>query len=89
MHTNTNTDERPITLKQAAAIAGGVHVETVRRWASEGIRGARLDTWLIGGRRYTNRLAIDRFMRAINGRPVDVCRRDDVAVSRRLAAHGL
>lgn len=36
---------------------------TVWRWTLRGSRGRKLETLLIGGRRYTSRDAIDRFIR--------------------------
>lgn len=41
-----------------------VHVATIYRWISRGIRGTRLETIRIGGRRYTSVEAVDRFIRA-------------------------
>lgn len=40
------------------------HVSTLWRWAQRGIRGIRLETILIGGRRYTSDEALDRFFTA-------------------------
>jgi hypothetical protein len=42
------------------------HVSTLHRWRLRGIRGVRLETCLIGGRRFTSREAIERFMRAVS-----------------------
>jgi hypothetical protein len=47
-----------ITLKQAAATVPngtgrGIHLNTIRRWATSGVRGTRLRTVVIGGRRMT------------------------------------
>ena len=39
---------------------------TLWRWQSKGLRGVRLETIVIGGRRYTSAEAIDRFLEAIN-----------------------
>jgi hypothetical protein len=36
------------------------------RWALKGLRGTKLETVLIGGRRYTSDAAFDRFVRSIN-----------------------
>jgi hypothetical protein len=44
-------------------IVGRPHVNTVRRWAGRGVRGVRLRTWLVGGRRYTSAQAIAQFIR--------------------------
>jgi len=37
-------------------------VQTVWRWAMKGVRGVQLESRLIGGRRYTSREAVDRFL---------------------------
>ena len=39
-----------------------VHRTTVGRWASKGCRGVVLRTWLVGGVRFTNSLAIADFV---------------------------
>lgn len=54
-----------ISLKDAAhSFPGNMSVcyETVRRWATDGIRGIRLETVRIGGRRKTTREACQRFI---------------------------
>lgn len=64
-----------LTLRQAAALLPGrPSRSTLHRWAHQGIRGVRLATSLIGGRRYTTREAIERFIAATSARegPADV-----------------
>lgn len=39
-----------------------VNVSTVWRWAQRGVKGVRLETFCVGGRRYTTREAWDRFV---------------------------
>jgi hypothetical protein len=39
---------------------------TLWRWALRGIRGHRLETVIVGGRRYSSRDAFDRFLRSLN-----------------------
>jgi hypothetical protein len=39
-----------------------VNVSTVWRWAQRGAKGHRLETFCIGGRRYTTQEAFDRFV---------------------------
>lgn len=57
-----------VTLPQAGRyVPGGPSASTIWRWHLRGIRGHRLEATLIGGRRYTSRQAIERFLRAING----------------------
>ena len=38
------------------------HTSTIWRWHRRGIKGVRLETAIIGGRRYTSREAIQRFI---------------------------
>ena len=57
-----------LTIPQACQIIPGRPVSTtVRRWSTTGIRGVRLQTALIGGRRYTSREAIRRFIAELSG----------------------
>lgn len=47
----------------------GVHVSTVWRWSLRGIRGNRLECFSLGGRRYTSREAVERFVTRQNVAP--------------------
>jgi hypothetical protein len=40
---------------------------TLRRWALHGVRGVRLRSWLVGGRRHTSDEAIGEFLDRLNG----------------------
>ena len=67
--------ERIIAIKDAPKeIPCRPAVSTVWRWISNGVRGHKLDTVTIGGRRYTSQEAIERFIEqgtaAANGEPV-------------------
>ncbi len=42
-------------------LPGSVHKSTLFRWQSRGVRGVRLATVRIGGRRYVSRDALERF----------------------------
>lgn len=42
------------------------HVSTLRRWTKQGVRGVRLKSCLIGGRRYTSKLWLDEFVVAVS-----------------------
>lgn len=44
-----------------------VHHSTCRRWYTRGVREHKLETVLIGGRRYTSLQALGRFWAAISG----------------------
>lgn len=43
--------------------------ETIRRWADRGVRGHKLETARIGGRRVTTLEAIYRFLQVLSGGP--------------------
>ena len=45
----------------AKALQINVHVSTVHRWGSRGVRGVKLRTIRIGGKRYVTRAALDEF----------------------------
>jgi len=51
-------------LKAAAYFPNRPHAGTLMRWALKGVGPSRvkLQTWKVGGRRYTTRDAIDRFV---------------------------
>lgn len=40
------------------------HTSTLHRWRLRGVRGVKLETILIGGRRYTSHEALERFFAA-------------------------
>lgn len=44
----------------------GVNVSTTWRWATVGVKGVKLETMLIGGRRRTSHEAYGRFLASIN-----------------------
>ena len=44
-----------------------VHISTCHRWYTRGVREHKLETALIGGRRYTSLQALRRFWAAISG----------------------
>lgn len=62
-----------ITLRQAATQIPGRQLcyETVRRWATNGIRGRKLETVRVGGRVCTTMDAIREFVSQLSG-PSDV-----------------
>jgi hypothetical protein len=47
-------------------IPGKPHVSTLIRWAMRGVRGIRLETVIVGGRRFTSVQAIERFLARLN-----------------------
>jgi hypothetical protein len=64
--------EHAVTLRQAAAILPGHPTRTtLSRWAHHGVRGVRLATFLVGGRRFTTREAISEFIEALSAQDCD------------------
>ena len=57
-------------------LPGKPHVSTIHRWRLSGVRGIKLETKMIGGRRYVSRDSLNRFISqttaAADGRPVPV-----------------
>src|SRR5436190_235143 len=54
--------ETLIPFSQAAReLPGRPHRATLHRWRSRGVRGVKLETCLVGGRRFTSYEAIKRF----------------------------
>lgn len=59
--------ETLISLKDAARrLPGRPHVSTLWRWSTRGVRNIRLETSLVGARRFTSLEAIARFLERIN-----------------------
>lgn len=57
--------EKIITLADAAKfIPSRPNLSTVWRWRNRGVRGVKLETVLLGGRRMTSREALSRFFAA-------------------------
>ena len=47
-------------------IPGQPHLSTLHRWRLRGVRGKKLETLLVGGKRFSSREAITRFIVALN-----------------------
>jgi len=57
--------EHLLSLPEAASrLPGRPHISTLHRWRQRGVRGVKLETLLLGGRRYTSREALKRFAAA-------------------------
>lgn len=70
-------NETLCTITEATKIfPGRPHVATVWRWVNNGVRGLRLETIKVGGRRFTSHEAIERFIErntaAADGREIPV-----------------
>lgn len=50
--------------QSAAAREVGVNITTLWRWMTHGANGIKLESFMIGGRRYTTREALSRFVEA-------------------------
>jgi len=61
------TIEQLVSFDDAADyLPSNPHRATVWRWSQRGVRGVRLESVLVGGKRFTSREAIDRFLAASN-----------------------
>lgn len=57
------SNEDLLTLSEAAKLLPGhPHLSTIHRWRLRGARGVRLETVVIGGRRYTSQSALEEFV---------------------------
>ncbi len=60
-------DQDLISIKQAAKlIPTRPHIATIWRWIEHGCRGHKLQSWLVGGQRFTSRDAIEDFFAKLN-----------------------
>jgi hypothetical protein len=92
-------NESPISLSDAAkSLPGRPNVTTIWRWRSRGIAGVRLETLCVGGRTYTTREALARFLERVtaakSGQPIPSRsnrqrERDRSEARKQLAAAGL
>ncbi len=63
---DANFDEL-LSLKDAAnLVPGRCHISTIHRWRLSGVRGIRLCTSMIGGRRRVTRRQLEEFFKAIS-----------------------
>jgi hypothetical protein len=61
------TKEQLRRLQEASGmIPGCPHISTLIRWFQQGIKGVKLETVLVGGRRFTSLEAIHRFIERRN-----------------------
>ena len=84
----TMLTEQKLSLTQLAH-REGVNICTCWRWAKRGVRGVRLETYNVGGRRWTTEEAFARFVEgttaAVNGEPVTelrINRQRETAIAR-------
>ena len=79
--------ETPLSLTEAAkSLPGRPHVCTLHRWRLRGVRGTRLETVMVGGRRYTTSESLARFFAAITAAssgvppPIRTCKQRQRAI---------
>jgi len=60
---NDLLSERRVSMTELARQLG-VTIPTIWRWRQRGVRGVRLETFMIGGRRFTTQEAHRRFVEA-------------------------
>ena len=63
---DTKSEQLRLLTKAASAVPGNPHASTLIRWSLRGLRGIRLETVLVGGRRFTSIEAIARFLARLN-----------------------
>ena len=62
------SEQLVILTKAPSHIPGRPHLATVYRWFQKGVRGGvKLETALVGGRRFTSVEAIQRFVERLSG----------------------
>lgn len=92
--------EKLLTLSEARArLPGRPDMSTLWRWYQRGVRGVRLETVVVGARRYTSAEALERFLSAstaaadgMQSRPAAVSaarQRQIAAAEARCAAAGI
>lgn len=91
--------ETPVPISAAPKhVPGRPHAATIFRWHQRGIKGVRLETYVVGGKRYTSKEALRRFIErtteARDGAPVEQApsRRRQAEISKaeaELAAAGI
>ena len=61
------TEQIRLLARASPDVPGRPHASTLIRWAMRGVRGVRLETVVIGGRRFTSLEAIQRFVARLSG----------------------
>lgn len=58
-------NETPVQFSDAPKhVPGRPHIATIHRWRLRGVRGVKLESALVGGKRFTTLEAIERFIDA-------------------------
>ncbi|MBI1347224.1 DUF1580 domain-containing protein [bacterium] len=59
------------------------HIATTWRYMLHGVRGVRLESWLVGARRYTTAEAVERFLQRLNADTASAAPTQAAVTSRR------
>jgi hypothetical protein len=83
-------DEHKITLGEVPAeipsrLGNRLHVSTVHRWATTGVKGVILESIKIGGQRYTSKEALQRFVERCSAGPASSATTTRTPTTRRKA----
>lgn len=62
-----------------------IHLNTVHRWCLSGVRGHRLRSQIVGGRRFTTAAWVREFIAALNDQPAPPRQRPDLDAACRAA----
>lgn len=83
------SSETLLSLTDAAkTLPGRPHISSIFRWVARGVRGVKLESVLVGGRRFVSREALERFSAAVTAaaagepRPVRTPRQRERAIER-------
>lgn len=64
-----NSDFKLLTFPQASKVLPGhPHVSTLHRWRLRGVKGVKLETMLVGGRRFVSRDALAQFVASVTAK---------------------
>jgi len=63
---DTDNEQLKLLTRAPPYVPGRPHISSLIRWASRGVKGVKLETVVIGGRRYTSIEAIGRFITRLN-----------------------
>ena len=85
---NANLPTELFTLKQVAKHLR-VHIATVYRWTLRGVRGRRLKSFLVGGRRYVDADDLVQFLRPHRESRPDVDSRRSEYAQKLLRSYGI
>jgi hypothetical protein len=90
------TEQLCLLAEATKCVPGNPHISTLIRWWKRGVKGVKLETLIVGGRRYTSVEAIQRFLAQLNepgpdpNRSLSQRRKEDISrVEMELDAEGI